>query len=49
MIGRIKIYLVLPKKKEYTSFVNVSELTISQQEEDIDLDDVDFPTLISKV
>ena len=25
-------WLVLPKKKEYTSFVNVSKLTISQQE-----------------
>lgn len=42
-------WLVLPKKKEYTSFVNVSKLTISQQEEDIDPEDIDFPALISKI
>lgn len=42
-------WMILPKKKRYTSFVDVTKLTISRQEEDINPEEIDFEVLVKKI
>lgn len=43
------LWLVMPRKKEPYSFFDPFKYTVAQDEEDINLEDIDFKKLIEKI
>lgn len=43
------IWMLFPREKKYTSFVDVMDLIISDKEEDLDFEDLDIQDVIKNI